>query len=56
MVNCHHPWDDRCKTKYQEMWQWDDFVLTNYKAPQVSGRGVGAGIMAGILMLVGLLR
>ncbi len=38
MFTCKHPWDDRCKTKSQEMWQWEDFVLRHYKSPQVAGR------------------
>lgn len=56
MVNCHHPWDSRCKTKAQEMWQWEDYVLENYKPPQVQGRGVEAGIMAMILVFISVLR
>jgi hypothetical protein len=38
MTTCQHPWDDRCKTKYQEMWQWEDFVLRHYRAPPKGGK------------------
>lgn len=40
MFTCQHHWDDRCKTKWQEMWQWDDYMLQHYKPPQVKGRGL----------------
>lgn len=33
MFTCEHPWDERCKTKWQEMWQWEDYVWMHYKAP-----------------------
>lgn len=33
MFTCTHPWDDRCKTKAQEMAQWDAFVMSHYKTP-----------------------
>lgn len=51
MSNCSHPWDDRCKTKYQEMWQWEDFVLRHYKAPAL-GRTLEAeiGLVLALLM------
>lgn len=52
MTTCHHPFDDRCKTKAQEMWQWEDFVIRHYEPPQVHGRGVTASIMASVLLLV----
>lgn len=37
MFKCHHRWDDRCKTAYQEMWQWEDYVLQHYKEPPKPG-------------------
>lgn len=50
MFACHHPWDDRCKTKAQEMWQWEDWVLRHYKAP--ARGGALAAELAGILLAV----
>jgi hypothetical protein len=32
-MTCQHPWDPRCKTMSQEMHQWEDFVLRNYREP-----------------------
>lgn len=55
MMSCKHPWDDRCKTKAQEMWQWDDFQLINYKPPQVQSRGLEQ-ILAGVLLLFSVFK
>jgi hypothetical protein len=33
MFTCTHPWDDRCKTKAQEMWQWEDYAIARYHGP-----------------------
>jgi len=52
MFTCYHPWDKRCKTKAQEMWQWEDYVLTNYKPPQIDRRGVAESLMAAALVLI----
>lgn len=38
MSTCYHPWDPRCKTKAQEMQQWDDYARTSYKAPATGGK------------------
>lgn len=40
MLHCHHPLDDRCKTAWREMWQWEDFAIRHYKAPQIAGKGL----------------
>lgn len=37
MFACYHPWDSRCKTKYQEMWQWEAYAILNYKKPANTG-------------------
>lgn len=42
LFKCKHPWDKRCKTKAEEMWQWDEFSLSNYKQPLIQGRGLDA--------------
>lgn len=41
MFSCRHPWNDQCKTKAQEMWQWEDFVLQFYRPP-AQGKTVAA--------------
>lgn len=46
MTNCRHPWDTRCKTATQEMWQWEDHVLRYYRPPQVQDRSIAASLMA----------
>lgn len=40
MFTCKHEWDDRCKKRYEEMWQWDGYSLAHYKPPQIAGRGM----------------
>ena len=52
MLTCQHTWDDRCKTKWQEMWQWEDYVLRHYRAPQISGRNLEQSIGL-VLVLLG---
>lgn len=44
MMSCKHPWDERCKTKWQEMWQWEDYALQHYKTPAVPGRNLEQAI------------
>lgn len=53
MFNCHHPFDHKnCKTRAEEMWQWDEYAERNYRPPQVQGRGLEQ-ILAGVVMLFG---
>lgn len=56
MFSCRHPWDERCKTKYQEMWQWDTYALAHYRAPQVAGRGLTQILATAFVMLGGALQ
>jgi hypothetical protein len=55
MFTCRHPWDNRCKTKYQEMWQWEDYALNHYKPPQTKTSGVEA-ILSSVVVALTLLR
>lgn len=52
MTTCKHPWDNRCKTRAQEMWQWEDFAYRHYKAPQVAGQNLeqAIGLVLALLM------
>lgn len=51
MFDCKHPWDKRCKTKSQEMWQWEDYVMRHYKAPAKGGK-LEAELAAILLMVL----
>lgn len=53
MMNCHHKWDDRCKTAAQEMWQWEDYALTHYNGPAAEDVGGVAAKFAAVLVLIG---
>lgn len=46
MFACLHPWDPRCKTRAQEMHQWEDFALVTYRPPQFAGRSLGEALSA----------
>jgi hypothetical protein len=46
------PWDDRCKTMAQEMWQWEDYALRHYKPP-AKGKSLAGDLgMTAVLMLL----
>lgn len=54
MFECKHPWDDRFKKKYEEMWQWEDFVIRHYRAPQLKNSGVEAILTCAILAILAI--
>lgn len=42
LMTCPHEWSSKCKTKPEEMWQWEDFQMGryNYQAPAENGKSI----------------